>query len=117
MKSCVVSIRLGVRLYMNTVTECFTCMYVSVFLHVRLLMKAFPTVLARVGSRVAVNEQVRGQGRRPLELLATEVALETSLLPVNRDAMLVHCDAAAERLGAEAALQRTGRPLETPGLR
>lgn len=94
----------------------FTCVYIGVFLHVRLLVKAFTTVLARIRSRVAVNEQMRRQCRRSLELLATEVALEASLLPVDRDAMLVHRDTAAERLGAEAALQRTRR-LETPGLR
>lgn len=39
-------------------------------LHVGLLVEALATVLARIGPCVRVDEQVRGQGRGPLELLA-----------------------------------------------
>lgn len=39
-----------------------TCVDVGVFLHVRLLVEAFPTELAGVGPSVRVDEQVRGQG-------------------------------------------------------
>ena len=39
-----------------------TCVDVRVFLHVRLLVESLAAVLAGVGSRVAVDEQVRGEG-------------------------------------------------------
>jgi len=51
-----------------------TGVYVGVLFHVRLLVEAFAAVLARVRSRVGVNQQVRGQRRRSLETLA---ALQT----------------------------------------
>jgi hypothetical protein len=38
-----------------------TCMNVSVFLHVRLLVEPLAAVLARVRPRVRVDEEVRGQ--------------------------------------------------------
>jgi len=50
-------------------------MYVGVFLHVRLLMEAFTTELARIRTRVRVDKQVRGERRRAFETLA---ALHTS---------------------------------------
>ena len=53
-----------------------TGVYVRVLLHVRLLVKSFATELARVGSRVGVNEKVRGERRRPLERLAALTAGE-----------------------------------------
>ena len=45
-------------------------MYVRVLLHVGLLVEAFATVRAWVGSGVTVDEQVGGQGGRSLERLA-----------------------------------------------
>lgn len=54
----------------------FTGVYVRVLLHVRLLMEALAAVLARVGPRVRVDEQVRGQRRGALERLAALLALE-----------------------------------------
>lgn len=39
-----------------------TCVDVGVFLHVRLLVEAFPTELAGVGPSVRMDEQVGGQG-------------------------------------------------------
>ena len=39
-----------------------TCVNVSMFLHVRLLMKPLSAILAGVGSRVRVDEEVGGQG-------------------------------------------------------
>jgi len=49
---------------------------VGVFLHVRLLVEPFAAVLARVGSGVRVDQQVRGQSGRPLERLPALFALE-----------------------------------------
>ena len=51
-------------------------MYIGVFLHVGLLVKPFAAVLAWIRTRVGMNEQVRGQGARPLETLAALLALE-----------------------------------------
>ena len=39
-----------------------TCVDVRVFLHVRLLVESLAAVLAGVGSRITVDEQVRGEG-------------------------------------------------------
>lgn len=47
----------------NDLFAVLTCMDVSMLLHVRLLMEAFSTVLARVGSGIAVNQHVRVKGR------------------------------------------------------
>jgi len=51
-----------------------------VLLHVRLLVEALAAVLARVGPRVRVDEQVRGQRGRALEALAADLAVEASFL-------------------------------------
>lgn len=45
----------------------FTSVDVGVLLHVGLLMESLATVLARVGPRVRMNEEVRGQRGAPLE--------------------------------------------------
>ena len=58
-------------------------MYVGVLLHVRLLVEPLPAVLARVGPRVRVDEQVRGQGRAPFERLAADLARERPLVRVH----------------------------------
>lgn len=54
----------------------FTGVNVGVLLHVRLLVKPLPAVLARIGPSVRVNEQVRGQRRGALEPLPALLALE-----------------------------------------
>ena len=59
-------------------------MNVRVLLHVRLLVEALPAVLARVGARVAVDEQMSGQRRRPLEALAALFTLECAFVCVYR---------------------------------
>ena len=64
--------------------NCITCVNVGVFLHVGLLVEPFPTILARVGPRVRVYEEVRGQGGAPLEGLAALLARERLLAVVNR---------------------------------
>lgn len=56
-------------------------MNVGVLLHVRLLVEALATELARVGPSVRVDEQVGGQRGRALEGFATHSALEAALLP------------------------------------
>ena len=53
-----------------------TCVDVRVFLHVRLLVESFAAVLAGVGSRVAVDEQVRGEGARALKTFAALFTLK-----------------------------------------
>lgn len=53
-----------------------SCMYQHVFLHVRLLVKSFPAVLARERSDISVNQHVSGQSRRAFEMLPTGLALE-----------------------------------------
>jgi len=63
--------------------------YVGVFLHVGLLVKSFATEGARVGAGIAVYEHVGGQGGRPLEALATLLALKAPVLTV-------HCPVLAE---------------------
>ena len=50
-------------------------MDVGVLLHVGLLVEALATELARVGPRVRVDEQVRGQSGRPLEGFPALLAL------------------------------------------
>jgi hypothetical protein len=49
---------------------------VGVLLHVGLLVEALPAVLARVGPRVGVDEEVRGERRRALEALSALLALQ-----------------------------------------
>ena len=46
-------------------------------------MEALAAELARVRARVGVDQQVRGQRRRPLEGLAALSTLETALCAVN----------------------------------
>lgn len=58
-------------------------MNVSVLLHVGLLMKALAAVLARVGSRVRVDQQVCGEGGAPLKALAALLALQRDRESVN----------------------------------
>lgn len=57
-----------------------TCVDESVFLHVGLLVEPLPAVLARIGPRVRVDEQVRGQRGRPLKAFAADFAVEASFL-------------------------------------
>jgi hypothetical protein len=52
-----------------------TCVYVRVFLHVRLLVESLSAILTRVGARVTVDQQVSGQGGRALETLPALLAL------------------------------------------
>lgn len=52
----------------------------GVLLHVRLLVEALATVLARIGPGVGVDEQVGGKGGRTLEDFATLCAVECPFL-------------------------------------
>jgi len=54
----------------------FTGMNVGVFLHVRLLVEAFSTELARIRTRVGVDEKMCWQRRRTLETLSALHARE-----------------------------------------
>lgn len=59
-------------------------MDVSVLLHVGFLVESFTAVLARIRSRVRMDEQVSRQRRRPLERLAALPALEYFFRVVQR---------------------------------
>ena len=59
---------------------------VGVLLHVGLLVEALATELAWVGSRVRVDQQVCGEGGRPLERRPALFALEHLLNVVNSSA-------------------------------
>lgn len=61
-------------------TLCLTCVDERVFLHVWLLVEPLPAVLARVGPRVRVDEQVRGQRGGALEAFAADFTAEAPLL-------------------------------------
>jgi hypothetical protein len=75
------------RLHSDWGSEPFlTCVYVSVLLHVRLLVEPLSAVLARVGPGVRVYEEVSGQRRAPLERLAALLARERPLAVVHRSA-------------------------------
>lgn len=52
----------------------------GVFLHVRLLVEAFATVLAGIGPGVWMNEQVSGEGGGALEHFSTHRTAERPLL-------------------------------------
>jgi hypothetical protein len=65
------------------VAKLLTGVDVGVLLHVGLLVEALATELARVGSRVRVDQQVRGESGRTLEGLAALFALEHLLHVVN----------------------------------
>jgi len=80
--------------------------YVGVLLHVGLLVEALAAELARVGARVGVDEQVRGERRRALERLAALAALERPVGAVDGP-VLAQTDRVTERLAARAALVRT----------
>ena len=62
-------------LVINWVNVFHTCVYVGVFLHIRLLVEALAAVWAGIRPGVTVDQKVGGQGRRPLEALATLLAL------------------------------------------
>ena len=83
-----------------------TCVYVCVFLHVRLLVESLAAVLTRIGSRVAVNEKVCGQRGRALEALAALLARESLLVSVHR-AVLAQTHRVSERLLADVTLVRS----------
>lgn len=52
----------------------------GVFLHIRFLVEPLPTVLARIGPGVRVDEQVGGQSRRSLKALATNLTIKAAFL-------------------------------------
>lgn len=54
-----------------------TCVDVSVFLHVGLLVKPFAAKLAWVRSRVRMYQQMRGQRGRSFERFMAQFTLET----------------------------------------
>ena len=80
-------------------------MDVRVFLHVGFLVESLAAVLARIGSGVAVDEEVRGQRGRSLEAFAALLALKTLLLCVYGP-MLRQRHGVAERLVANFAGER-----------
>lgn len=51
-------------------------MYIGVLLHVGLLMESLAAILAGIRSGIAVDEQMRGEGRGALERLAALFALQ-----------------------------------------
>lgn len=53
-------------------------MYVGMLLHVGLLVEPLAAVLAGVGPRVRVDQEVSGQRARPLEALPALLALRTT---------------------------------------
>lgn len=59
-------------------------MYVRMLLHVGFLVKPFTAKLARIRSGVGMDQQVRGQRRRPLERFTALFALEQFLHVVRR---------------------------------
>lgn len=67
---------------------CLTCVYESVFLHVRLLVKPFATVLAGVRSCVRVDEEVSGQGGRALKDLPAHFATKTAVLDAETELII-----------------------------
>lgn len=52
------------------------CVHEHVFLHVGFLVKSFAAIITRERSDVSVNQHVRGQGRRTLEMFTTSLALK-----------------------------------------
>lgn len=58
-------------------------MYVSMLLHVRLLVEPLPTILARVRPGVRMDQEVSGQCAGSLEGLATLLALKDLLHTVD----------------------------------
>jgi len=78
---------------------------VGVLLHVGLLVEPLAAELARIGARVGMNEQVRGEGRRALEALATLATLEAALGAVHGP-VLAQTHGVTECFTARAALVR-----------
>lgn len=72
--------RVGLFFFFFFCTLCLTCVDERVFLHVWLLVEPLPAVLARVGPRVRVDEQVRGQRGGALEAFAADFTAEAPLL-------------------------------------
>lgn len=69
-------------------TELLTCVDVGVLLHVALLVEPLAAVVAGIRPRVAVDEQVGGQGAGALKALAALLALEHFLHVVHRPEMI-----------------------------
>ena len=88
-------------------------MNVGVLLHVGLLVEALAAELARVRTRVGVDEQMCGQRGRALEALATLATLEAALGAVD-GAVLTQTDRVAERLAARATLVRASTAAVSP---
>ena len=88
-------------------------MNVSVLLHVGLLVEAFAAELARVRTRVGVDEQMCRQRGRSLEALATLATLEAPLGTVH-GAVLTQTDGVTECLTACAALVRASTAAVSP---
>lgn len=66
-------------------------MYESVFLHVRLLVEPFPAVLAGVGPRVRMYEQVSGEGGGALEHFPAHGAVKRPLLEQQAPGVYQNC--------------------------
>ena len=58
-------------------------MYVSMLLHIRLLVESFPAVLARIGPGVGMDQKMGGQSAGSLEGLSTLLAFEDFLHTVD----------------------------------
>ena len=83
------------------------------FLHVRLLVEPLAAVLTRIGARVAVYQQMRGESRRPLETLAALRTREAPLVRVD-GAVLAETDGVSERLRAHVTRVRPPPPAVRP---
>lgn len=88
-------------------------MYVSVLLHVRLLVEPLAAVLARVRPCVRVDQQVCGECGGSLEGLAALLALEGPLCRV-RGPVLAEAHFVPERLVAELAGERSPTAVGPP---
>lgn len=75
-------------------------MYVGVLLHVALLVESLAAVAAGIRPRVAVYEQMRGEGAGALEALAALFALKDLL-------HVVHGPVWTEKKEEEATLNKT----------
>lgn len=89
----------------------FTSVYVCVLLHITLLVESLSTILARVGSGIAVNKQVCRKSAAALEALSTLFALEHLFRAVDRP-VLSQADLMSKGLVAKLTGERP-RPVVT----
>ena len=88
-------------------------MHEHVFFHVRLLMKSFPTIIARKRPDISVNQHVGGQGRGTFEMLSTCLALKYLDIVVSFS-VLREAHVMAEGLTARDTPVRTTSSVRAP---